>query len=91
MAMLHFRATFGGGFEKLALQPMLNAGPSSDGLPPRTALPNLFLLFGDKLFHGISTLPRYGVLAEPPHLIENESAFHVCLRLRRTVLSCFLA
>src|SRR5438045_3619162 len=33
------------------------------------------------------SLPRYGVLAEPPHLIENGSAFYVWLRLCRAVLS----
>jgi len=32
------------------------------------------------------SLPRYGVLAEPPHLIENGSAFTVWLRLCRAVL-----
>jgi hypothetical protein len=32
------------------------------------------------------SLPRYGVLAEPPHLIENGSAFYVWLRLCRAVL-----
>jgi hypothetical protein len=38
--------------------------------------------------HGVSVLPRYGVLAEPPHLIENGSAFcafYVWLRLCRAV------
>src|SRR5437879_1503482 len=34
-------------------------------------------------------LPRYGVLAEPPHLIENGSAFYVWLRLCRAVLNPF--
>ena len=46
---------------------------------------NLFLVFRDKLFHGASLLPRYGVLAEPPYPIENRSAFHFWLRLRRAV------
>src|SRR6267142_52042 len=36
------------------------------------------------------SLPRYGLLAEPPHLIENGSAFYVWLRLCRAVLIPFL-
>jgi hypothetical protein len=40
--------------------------------------------------HGVSVLPRYGVLAEPPHLIENGSAFYVWLRLCRAVFPCVL-
>src|SRR5438046_6390758 len=51
---------------------------------------NLFPVFRDKLFHGVSVLRRYGVLAEPPHLIENRSAFYLWLRLCRAVLNrCF--
>jgi len=48
---------------------------------------NLFPVFRDKLFHGVSVLRRYGVLAEPPHLIENRSAFYLWLRLCRAVLN----
>ena len=43
--------------------------------------------FRDKLFHGASLLPRCSVLAERQHLIENRSAFHFWLRLRRAVLN----
>jgi hypothetical protein len=39
--------------------------------------------------HGVSVLPRYGVLAELPHLIENGSAFYVWLRLCRAVVQVF--
>src|SRR6202165_4708644 len=51
---------------------------------------NLFLMFRDKLLHGVSVLPRYGVLAEPPHLIENGSAFYIWLRLCRAVVQALL-
>jgi len=51
---------------------------------------NLFPVFRDKLFYGVSVLRRYGVLAEPPHLIENRSAFYIWLRLCRAVLMLFL-
>src|SRR6266705_2860738 len=52
---------------------------------PRQHSRDLVSMVCDKLFHGASLLPRCSVLAEPPHLIENRSAFHFWLRLRRAV------
>jgi hypothetical protein len=46
--------------------------------------------FRDKLSLGASLLARYGVLAEPPYLIEYRSAFQFWLRPRRSGLKDFL-
>src|SRR6266480_1389147 len=65
-------------------------GPSKDQPVEATQHSrNLFLMFRDKLLHGVSVPPKIWRSAEPPHLIENGSAFYVWLRLCRAVLNFF--
>src|SRR5437667_866572 len=66
-------------------------GPSKDQPVEATqhsAISSLCFAINSRM--AFPSLPRYGVLAEPPHLIENGSAFYVWLRLCRAVLMLFL-